>query len=155
MPPPSPPSRFSFDDWRSKNDVARVRRAYAFRKIARKRAQQRWSALLTRIERRVKLSDFGAFKKHANTKYKSQFIALFTSPLVCVGPREGVPCPLAFGVDPASMSAASELAHLHLDHEQDVAITCDMWNAARGATWDDGIDRDLLCHTCSLVCAAT
>ena len=40
--------------------------------------------------------------------------------------------------------------HLHLDHEQDLQVTCDMWKEAWQAgpqqTWHDGVDRDLLCH---------
>ena len=41
------------------------------------------------------------------------------------------------------------LYRLHLDHEQDLQITCDMWRSALPASptsWDDGIDGRLLCH---------
>ena len=41
------------------------------------------------------------------------------------------------------------LGELHLDHEQDLQITCDMWKAAlppSPAAWDDGINGPLLCH---------
>ena len=41
------------------------------------------------------------------------------------------------------------LEELHLDHEQDLAVTCDMWNRAwlpDSAVWHEGVDGDLLCH---------
>ncbi len=49
------------------------------------------------------------------------------------------------------------LGELHLDHEQDLVVTCDMWHVGAGArgaparararprTWDD-VDGTLLCH---------
>ena len=41
------------------------------------------------------------------------------------------------------------LGELHLDHEQDLVVTCDMWVQALAAlprTWDDGVDGTLLFH---------
>jgi hypothetical protein len=46
------------------------------------------------------------------------------------------------------------LGELHLDHEQDLVVTLDMWvqalaalpRRARPRTWDDGVDGTLLCH---------
>jgi hypothetical protein len=52
-------------------------------------------------------------------------------------------------VNLAAPDAANWLAHLHLDHEQDLQITCDMWKAAlppSPVAWDDGINGPLLCH---------
>ena len=50
------------------------------------------------------------------------------------------------------------LEHLHLDHEQDLLITCDMWKRAAPDTpssWDDGIHRGLLCHLLFGVCCGS
>ena len=46
-------------EWRSKNEVRDLRRRKPIRKMARKRAQQRWSALLVRISRQVQLEGSG------------------------------------------------------------------------------------------------
>ena len=118
--------------------------------MARKRAQQRWSALLSRIGKQMRLdaSAWAAFVAHANARYKPKFIAAFRKPkLRCVGPSYGEPC--GFCVDLTSRDAFRKLEHLHLDHEQDLLITCDMWKRARpdrSNAWDDGIRRELLCH---------
>ena len=119
--------------------------------MARKRAQQRWSALLSRIAKRVRLgsAQWAAFVAHANARYKPSFVAAFEKPLCleCVGPVGGSPC--GFLVDMMSRTAFASLNLLHLDHEQDLAVTCDMWNRARppdSAVWHEGVDRDLLCH---------
>ena len=118
--------------------------------MARKRAQQRWSALLSRISKLMRLdtSLWTAFVAHANSHYKSSFIAAFNKPMLkCVGPSYGDPC--GFCVDLTSSSAFHMLEHMHLDHEQDVVITCDMWKRAlphNPTSWDEGINRNLLCH---------
>ena len=118
--------------------------------MARKRAQQRWSALLSRIAKQVRLEAplWAAFVAHANAHYKADFVAAFNKPtLKCVGPSYGDPC--GFCVDLTSSDAVRTLEHLHLDHEQDLLITCDMWKRAAPDTpssWDDGIHRGLLCH---------
>ena len=82
-------------EWRSKNEVRYFRRRKPIRKMARKRAQQRWSALLVRISRQVQLegSLWADFVAHANRLYKPAFIAAFEEApvLACVGERrEGV-----------------------------------------------------------------
>ena len=72
--------------------------------------------------------------------------------LRCVGTNHGAPCPQGFEVDLTSPRTFAKLELLHLDHEQDVAITCDMWVRAMAALphglgwWDDGVDGALLCH---------
>ena len=85
---------------------------------------------------------------HANAHYKADFVAAFNKPMLkCVGPRYGDPC--GFCVDLTSSDAVRTLEHLHLDHEQDLLITCDMWKRAAPDTpssWDDGIHRGLLFH---------
>ena len=103
--------------------------------MARKRAQQRWSALLARVGKWVREalgeSLWADFVAHADAHYKGAFVAAFDSlHLVCVGPPSGAPCPNAFCVDLTSATAFATLEHLHLDHEQDLAITCDMWARA-------------------------
>ena len=126
--------------------------------LARRRAGQRWSALVTapssRIARimRPVLDEacWAAFVAHANAHYRATFLAAFNGPLLrCVGRVGGAPCPRDAAVDLAAPGAANCLAHLHLDHEQDLQITCDMWKAAlppSPAAWDDGINGPLLCH---------
>merc|ERR1712139_759776 len=78
------------------------------------------------------------------------FLSVFdAATLGCVGKRDGTPCPKHFKVDLQSPSAYDLLERLHLDHEQDVRVTCDMWRRAHpahgAAAWDDG-DGGLLCH---------
>ena len=138
-------------EWRSKNEVRDLRRRKPIRKMARKRAQQRWSALLVRISRQVQLegSLWADFVAHANRLYKPAFIAAFEEApvLACVGPVGGSPC--GFCVDLASSDAFTKLGLLHLDHEQDVVVTCDLWKRAMPSSpisWDDGVDGGLLCH---------
>ena len=132
--------------------------------LARRRAGQRWSALVTaptsRIARimRPVLDEacWAAFVAHANAHYRATFLAAFNGPLLrCVGRVGGAPCPRDAAVDLAAPDAANGLAHLHLDHEQDLQITCDMWKAAlppSPAAWDDGINGPLLCHLLFGVC---
>ena len=55
--------------------------------------------------------------------------------------------PCGFGVDLTSPKAFDTLGLLH--HEQDLVVTCDLWKRALSPdahTWDEGIDRGLLCH---------
>ena len=126
------------------------------RAIAMRRGGQRWSTLVSaptsRIARvmRPVLGDalWHSFVAHANAHYKEAFVGAFAGPvLACVG-RDGAPCPRAFRVDLAA--SATGLPYLHLDHEQDLQVTCDMWKQAWRAgarqTWHDGVDGSLLCH---------
>ena len=80
-------------------------------------------------------------------------VASFCAPVVrCVGTNHGAPCPKGFEADLTTPDLFAKLELLHLDHEQDVAITCDMWVRAIAALphgpvwWDDGVDVGLLCH---------
>ena len=133
--------------WLSKHHARRR----PIRMTARKRAQQRWSALLSRIAQHMRLDDalWGAFAAHANARYKPRFVRAFEGPLrlECVGPVRGVPC--GFCVDMTSPKASHILHLLHLDHEQDVIVTCDLWKSAlppHPSVWDERVDRELLCH---------
>ena len=137
--------------------------------MSRRRAGQRWSALVSAPTSRVAKiiqpvlgeSLWFEFLEHATEYYKPAFIEAFNPPssmLCCVGPADVVPCPHRFKVDLRSSSAAAIMEHLHLDHEQDVQITCDMWVRAlrdlptAPASWDDSIDGGLLCHLLFGVC---
>ena len=129
--------------------------------LSRRRAGQRWSALVSAPASRVSmlirpvLGDdlWFDFLGHATEYYKPAFLDAFDPPsrvLRCVGQCDGSACPHDFHVLLSSPCTAAKLEHLHLDHEQDVQITCDMWKCAlaeaRPAKWDDGIDAGLLCH---------
>jgi hypothetical protein len=95
-PPPSPDSQSSRDGWRPEPRHDRrprvpARRLRAFQpahpvelsKMARKRTQQRWSGLLTRIAKQVRATLGDA---HANACYKDAF----RNPILrCVGPPRG------------------------------------------------------------------
>jgi hypothetical protein len=72
-------------------------------KMARKRAQQRWSGLFRRIAEHVRatLGDalWADFVAHANACYKDAF-GPFRKPILrCVGPPHGGACPHHFRVD--------------------------------------------------------
>ena len=90
------------------------------------------------------------FVRHAKENYKAGFIRAFDRPtLCCVGTLDGAECPHRFTVDLASSDAAEQLAHLHLDHEQPVHLTCAAWARALPAeprAWDEGVDRAELCR---------
>jgi len=93
------------------------------------------------------------FVQHANSKFKENSASVFQPPsgvLCCVGTRDGSECPHSFKVDLRSSSAYDQLERMHLDHEQDVRVTCDMWRRAlppHPKTWDSGaVDGGLLCH---------
>ena len=66
------------------------------------------------------------------------------------GAPAGGACPHNFCVDLTSARAYATLGELHLDHEQDLVVTCDMWVQALAAlprapaTWDDGVDGAFL-----------
>ena len=126
-------------------------------RMARKRAQQRWSALLKRIADKVRamLGDalWADFVAHANACYKDALLSAFRKPILrCVGPPHGGVCPRNFHVDLTCARAYATLGELHLDHEQDLVVTCDMWVQALASlprapsSWDDGVDGALLCH---------
>ena len=105
---------------------------------------------MSRIKKQMHLQPpiWNAFVAHADKHYKPTFVAAFRTPVIrCVGPSYGEPC--SFHVDLTSWDAFDTLQHLHLDHEQDLVITCDMWKRALPAqptTWDDGVHASLLCH---------
>ena len=93
---------------------------------------------------------WAAFIAHATVRHKEAFIDAFAPRvLCCVGDTAGAPCPHRFVVDLGAPDAGAKLERLHLDHEQDVQVTCDMWRRALPASprvWDDGVDGALLCH---------
>jgi len=101
--------------------------------IARRRAEQRWSALVSapssRLARQMRpfLGDelWEQFVVHAVSNYKSDFVPAFSprsNLLRCVGTVEGAPCSHKFQVDlqDAALFVRSHLGFLHLDHEVEV-----------------------------------
>jgi hypothetical protein len=76
-------------------------------------------------------SDFVA---HANACDKDAFLSAFRKPILrCVGPPHGGACPRYFNIDVTCARAYVTLGELHLDHEQDLVVTCDMWHVGAGA----------------------
>ena len=127
--PPDPPSGSLStlasdpppDGWRTKRSK---RTLPAMRQMACKRAQQRWSALLTANTSRLSREMCGAlgercwaaFVAHTH-RYKRPFLEAFDLPdgvLRCVGRYRGVPCPKGFTVDLGSVRAREALRHLQL-----------------------------------------
>ena len=107
--------------------------------------------MLSRIAKHMRLDKdmWADFVSHANAHYKPAFVDAFESAtsLVCVGPVGGSPC--GFRVDLTSFSAFDQLGLLHLDHEQNLVVTCDMWRRALPkcpSDWGDGIHAGLPCH---------
>ncbi len=89
------------------------------------------------------------FVAHANACYEDAFLSAFPKPVLrCVGPPHGGACPHNFRVDSTCARAYlyATLGELHLDYEQDLVVTCDMWLQALAAlaTWNDGVDGAFL-----------
>jgi hypothetical protein len=85
------------------------------------------------------------FVAHANACYTDAFLSAVPKPVLrCVGPPHGVEGPHKFSGNLTCARAYlyATLGELHLDHEQDLVVTCDMWVQALAAlaTWDDGVD---------------
>ena len=147
-----PLSNSTSDGWRSKRVLPplwRRRRLLAGRLMARKRAHQRWSALVgaprSRIARQMRsvLSDaeWKTFLARA-ASHKAAFVRAFEPPdgdpvLRCAGTRDGSPCPHSFAVDLREEDAGQKLAELHVDHEYDVQVTCDRWRRRPGTCVDE------------------
>ena len=82
---------------------------------------------------------------HANAGKEDAFSSAFPKPVLrCVGPPHGGAGPHNLRVDLTSARAYATLGELHLDHEQDLVVMCDMWVQALAALlrapamWDDG-----------------
>ena len=126
--------------------------------LAKRRAQMRWNSFVaspgSRLEGmmlgRLGPALWGDFVRHAGL-YRDAYIASFLHPVLsCEGSEDGKPCPHNFRVDMGSPDAASLLECLHLDHEVKVSETCHEWRTrlpANPLSWDDGIDREELCHS--------
>ncbi len=120
-PPPSPNSRPSCDGWlpKPRHDRRPRVKAHCLRtyqpahpvklsKMAQKRAQQRWSGLFRRIAEHVLQRRLRKCLSRADSSLHGA-------------------CPHNFCVDVTCARAYTTLCELHLDHEQDVVVTCDMW----------------------------
>ena len=67
----------------------------------------------------------------------------------CPRPPHCSACPHTLRVDLKSARAYATLGELHLDHEQDLVVTCDMWVQALAAPLRARarhVDGMLLCH---------
>jgi hypothetical protein len=89
------------------------------------------------------------FVAHANACYTDAFLSAVPKPVLrCVGPPHGVEGLHKFSGNLTCARAYlyATLGELHLDHEQDLVVTCDMWVQALAAlaTWDDGVDGAFL-----------
>jgi len=109
-------------------------------KVARKRAQQCWSGLLKRIAKQVR-STLGDVLWADSARQLRRNVVLQGRLLKCLpqadsslrGPPHGGACPCNFNVDMSCARAYVTLGELHLDHEQDLVVTCDMWHVGAGA----------------------
>mmetsp|Transcript_9648 Transcript_9648/g.32702 ORF Transcript_9648/g.32702 Transcript_9648/m.32702 type:complete len:231 (-) Transcript_9648:2-694(-) len=120
------------------------------KRALRKRAMNRWSALLTRIGSsmgmRSHLGDqqFDNFCKYARHHYQDQFVDAFdpdSRVLRCAGPIDGGECPRAWRMSVDDPLILSKLEELHVDHEYDLARVCAVWKQALGpkpACWHRG-----------------
>ena len=152
----------------------------ALARLARRRAQQRWSALVTaptsRLARQMR-PHLGAglwdeFVGHANKQHRAAWLRAFAPAagvLRCVGTLDGAPCPHGAAVDlrmrgngegrgrGADAAASEALERLHLDHERPLHLTCRRWREqlpAAPRAWDDGLDGAALCHDLFGACAS-
>ena len=124
----------------------------------RKRAHQRWWALMHRVEvsngMRDHLGDTGwvRFKGFCIDHFRHSFLALFDpcgGVLRCSGPLCGGPCPHNHQVDFAAATALRQMEALHLDHAFDVQHICELWKQLTPrdpVSWDQGIKGMLVAH---------
>ena len=124
----------------------------------RKRAQQRWWALMHRVEISNGMQDhlgdaaWANFKGFCTEHFKHDFLALFDPAggiLRCSGPICGGECPHNHQVDLAAPAALGQLEALHLDHAFDVQHTCEMWKLLTPrvpVAWDQGIKGMVVAH---------
>ena len=124
----------------------------AVKAAARKRAHQRWWALMHRIEvsngMRNHLGDSGwsGFKGFCTHHFRPSFLALFDpcgGTLQCSGPLCGGPCPNNHIVDFASAAALRQMEALHLDHAFDVVKLWKQLAPCNPVSWDQGIKSAL------------
>ena len=131
------------------------------RQMCRRRASQRWSALLTANGSRLAHNGIRArlgeclwsdFVGYAERHYRDDWDALF-EPKSLMLARVGVderPCPRAFCVDLRFDWAVERLSRLHLDHRYDLCLVCAAWLRAMPIgpmrTWHDGVYAAVVCQ---------
>ena len=137
----------------------------AVKRVCRKCAQKRWSALLTQTKSRIGFkcgmrkrlgeANWSAFVQYAKAEYKTDFLRALAPPsgvLCCEGKINGAPCPNGFRIRLSHISIAQcgkELPKLHMDHTHDLKRICEVWSAAlppEPRSWDDGICGPLVAH---------
>ena len=124
----------------------------------RKRAQQRWWALMHRVETSNGMRDhlgdtaWASFKGFCIAHFKHGFLALFdpaSGILQCSGPICGGQCPHNHTADLSTPAALDQLGALHLDHAHDVQHICEMWKLLtphEPVSWDQGIKGMVVAH---------
>ena len=71
---------------------------------------------------------------HANTCKEDAFSSAFPKPVLrCVGPPQAARAHATSASTRQVRRAYATLGELHLDHEQDLVVTCDMWVQALAA----------------------
>ena len=133
----------------------------AVRRLCRRRAAKRWSALLTQrrsrighhfgMRQRLGEANWKAFVTYAETYHKHTFLHALTPPdgvLCCAGKLDGSPCPHGARL---ALTRHFEVAHdleaFHMDHTHDAAHICQVWADAlppEPRTWDDGLCGPLI-----------
>ena len=125
---------------------------------ARKRAHQRWWALMHRVgvsngmRSHLGESRWSEFKGFCMHHFRPSFLALFDpcgGTLQCSGPLSGGPCPHNHVVNFASTTALKQMEALHLDHAFDVQHICELWKQltpCNPVSWDQGIKGILVAH---------
>ena len=142
-----------------------------WQQIARRRASQRWAALLQRVGgkchgmvKHLGQVAWTAFKRHSKQRYRPRFVSRFVPAgpdpaLECVGlidtaggcPHQHVVAlPKLASLSSVEAAQASEsLKCLHLDHEIEVQQICDLWKQLtppRPAAWDENVKPSRLCE---------
>lgn len=125
---------------------------------ARKRAHQRWWALMRRVSHNNGLRDhlgedcWLEFERFANVLFRRDFLALFDpcgGVLRCCGPLCGGACPHGRAVDLREPHGKRALDALHLDHAHDVQHVCEVWKSLtprRPVAWDEGVKGIVIAH---------
>jgi len=138
--------------------MKKKRRPLSGLRLAKRRTQVRWNSFIaspgSRLEGMI-LPRFGPalwgdFVRHIR-HYREAYISAFLHRVLsCEGSVDREPCPHSFHVSMSVPYANARLECLHLNHEVNVSKTCNWWHSrlpASPQSWDDGLDRDELCHS--------
>ena len=135
----------------------------AMRRLCRRRASKRWSALLTQERSRIghffgmrqRLGDknWEAFIRYSETYYKHAFLRALIPPnaiLCCAGKLDGTPCSKHINLAHENVATVQHnLESFHMDHTHDAAHICQTWSNAlpkNPKSWHDGLCGPLIAH---------